>query len=119
MDTCEAAPVSAQEIRIQCLGTPEIDSPLSSNMATGGERRVVFNVDEELLEEGAAPCPMSFELAGPRNRIYFDPSKTKCAIVTCGGLCPGINDVITSRQSWASVTGCRGSSLPISMMCVN
>lgn len=94
MDTCEAAPVSAQEIRIQCLGTPEIDSPLSSNMATGGERRVVFNVDEELLEEGAAPCPMSFELAGPRNRIYFDPSKTKCAIVTCGGLCPGINDVI-------------------------
>ena len=94
MDTCEAAPVSAQEIRIQCLGTPEIDSPLSFNMATGGERRVVFNVDEELLEEGAAPCPMSFELAGPRNRIYFDPSKTKCAIVTCGGLCPGINDVI-------------------------
>ena len=66
MDTCEAAPVSAQEIRIQCLGTPEIDSPLSSNMATGGERRVVFNVDEELLEEGAAPCPMSFELAGPQ-----------------------------------------------------
>ena len=50
MDTCEAAPVSAQEIRIQCLGTPEIDSPLSSNMATGGERRVVFNVDEELLD---------------------------------------------------------------------
>ena len=37
---------------------------------------------------------MSFELAGPRDRIYFDPSKTKCAIVTCGGLCPGINDVI-------------------------
>ncbi len=36
----------------------------------------------------------SFELAGPRQNIYFDPSKTKCAIVTCGGLCPGINDVI-------------------------
>ena len=67
MDTCEAAPVSAQEIRIQCLGTPEIDSPLSSNMATGGERRVVFNVDEELLEEGAAPCPhvLLRRLAGP------------------------------------------------------
>lgn len=51
-------------------------------------------VDEELVDEGAAPRPMSFELAGPRDRIYFDPSKTKCAIVTCGGLCPGINDVI-------------------------
>ena len=94
MNTCEATPSAAQEIRIQSLGTPEIDSPLSRNLATGGERRVVFTVDEELVDEGAAPRPMSFELAGPRDRIYFDPSKTKCAIVTCGGLCPGINDVI-------------------------
>ena len=94
MNTCEATPSAAQEIRIQSLGTPEIDSPLPRNLATGGERRVVFTVDEELVDEGAAPRPMSFELAGPRDRIYFDPSKTKCAIVTCGGLCPGINDVI-------------------------
>ena len=92
MNTCEATPSAAQEIRIQSLGTPEIDSPLSRNLATAGERRVVFTVDEELVDEGAAPRPMSFELAGPRDRIYFDPSKTKCAIVTCGGLCPGIND---------------------------
>jgi 6-phosphofructokinase 1 len=35
-----------------------------------------------------------FEMAGPRARIYFDPSKVHCAIVTCGGLCPGTNDVI-------------------------
>jgi 6-phosphofructokinase 1 len=40
--------------------------------------------------------PPSFELAGPREYIYFDPVKTKAAIVTCGGLCPGINDVIRS-----------------------
>ena len=33
-------------------------------------------------------------LAGPRQDLYFDPGKTKCAIVTCGGLCPGLNDVI-------------------------
>jgi 6-phosphofructokinase 1 len=33
-------------------------------------------------------------MAGPRDRIYFDPSKLKCGIVTCGGLCPGLNDVI-------------------------
>lgn len=39
---------------------------------------------------------LSFELAGPRRDIYFDPAKTKCALVTCGGLCPGINDVIRS-----------------------
>jgi 6-phosphofructokinase 1 len=38
----------------------------------------------------------SFELAGPRQNIYFDPSKLKCAVVTCGGLCPGLNDIIRS-----------------------
>ena len=52
--------------------------------------------DREHLEEGNGlePEPVSFELAGPRQKLYYDPSKTKCAIVTCGGLCPGINDVI-------------------------
>ncbi len=35
-----------------------------------------------------------FEIAGPRENVYFDPSKLKCGIVTCGGLCPGLNDVI-------------------------
>jgi len=38
--------------------------------------------------------PLSFEIGGPRQKIYFDPTKTKAAIVTCGGLCPGLNDVI-------------------------
>ncbi len=36
----------------------------------------------------------AFELAGPRDNIYFDTSRLRCAIVTCGGLCPGINNVI-------------------------
>ena len=36
----------------------------------------------------------SFELAGPRESIFFDPSRTTAGIVTCGGLCPGLNDVI-------------------------
>ena len=36
----------------------------------------------------------SFEVAGPRSKIYFDPSKLKAGVVTCGGLCPGINNVI-------------------------
>jgi len=42
------------------------------------------------------PHFVDVELAGPRKHLYFDPTKTKCAIVTCGGLCPGINDVIRS-----------------------
>ncbi len=36
----------------------------------------------------------SFEVAAPREKIYFDPPKTTAAIVTCGGLCPGLNDII-------------------------
>jgi 6-phosphofructokinase 1 len=33
-------------------------------------------------------------LGGPRDTIYFDPAQTRAAIVTVGGLCPGLNDVI-------------------------
>lgn len=37
-----------------------------------------------------------FELAGPREKLFFDPEKTRVGVVTCGGLCPGLNDVIRS-----------------------
>jgi 6-phosphofructokinase 1 len=36
----------------------------------------------------------AFELAGPRHAIFFDPARLRCGIVTCGGLCPGLNNVI-------------------------
>ncbi|MFN0167963.1 MAG: ATP-dependent 6-phosphofructokinase [Bryobacteraceae bacterium] len=37
---------------------------------------------------------LSFERAGPRERLYFSPAGASAAIVTCGGLCPGLNNVI-------------------------
>jgi 6-phosphofructokinase 1 len=40
--------------------------------------------------------PLCFEIAGPRRKIFFDPAHTRAAIVSCGGLCPGINDIIRS-----------------------
>ncbi len=50
-----------------------------------------------LRELGAAGSDApTFEMAGPREKIFFDPRKTRGGIVTCGGLCPGINDVIRS-----------------------
>jgi 6-phosphofructokinase 1 len=56
-----------------------------------------------------------FEKAGPRRKLYFDPARTRAAIVTCGGLCPGLNNVIRSvtrelRRSYGvpSVLGIRG-----------
>ena len=38
--------------------------------------------------------PPAMESAGPRKQLFFDPSALACGIVTCGGLCPGLNDVI-------------------------
>lgn len=44
----------------------------------------------------------SFEVAGPRGKLFFDPSRTTAGIVTCGGLCPGLNDIIKGlvTQLW-------------------
>jgi len=49
----------------------------------------------ERIEIGAEPG-LEFELAGPRAKIFFDPKQTRAGIVTCGGLCPGLNNVIRS-----------------------
>src|ERR1044072_3785185 len=49
----------------------------------------------ERIEIGAAPG-LQFELAGPRLKLFFNPKETRAAIVTCGGLCPGLNNVVRS-----------------------
>ncbi|MGB9712535.1 MAG: ATP-dependent 6-phosphofructokinase [Dissulfurimicrobium sp.] len=87
------------ETTIISLGECKIDSPLVKKLYScfiRDEDRVLVRVSEhnirQTIKRGAS-LP-SFEMAGPRRKIYFDPAKTRCAIVTCGGLCPGINDVI-------------------------
>ncbi len=84
------------DFTIQSLGECTIDSPLNVSYYTTDHRRVLFNVDLHHYADLKAPdgLPLSIEVAGPRAKIFFDPAKTKAAIVTCGGLCPGINDVI-------------------------
>jgi 6-phosphofructokinase 1 len=49
----------------------------------------------ERIEVGAEPG-FEFELAGPRAKLFFDAKQTRAGIVTCGGLCPGLNNVIRS-----------------------
>jgi|GEM_PF-2762261 len=49
----------------------------------------------ERIEPGKDPG-LQFELAGPRPKLFFDAKKTRAGIVTCGGLCPGLNNVIRS-----------------------
>ena len=60
--------------------------------------KVIFDVIRDVKQNGQTDHqPLLFmERAGPRKNIYFDPSKTTVGIVTCGGLCPGINNVIRS-----------------------
>ena len=74
------------------------------NPVTLGEARFPSNLSHtisddvrvpEHIEIGTDPG-LQFELAGPRAKLFFDAEKTRAAIVTCGGLCPGLNNVIRS-----------------------
>ena len=90
MTSPEAA---ALQTEIRTLGPCKLDSALPYR--TWADDKIVrIFVDEELSDEAATPFGVCLEAAGPRKKLYFDPTRAKCAIVTCGGLCPGINDVI-------------------------
>jgi len=85
------------ETDVQSIGPCEYDSPLRH---TGG-LEVNFKVDSERIFiddrvtlDGESQARASFEIAGPRERVFFQPGKITAGIVTCGGLCPGLNDII-------------------------
>jgi 6-phosphofructokinase 1 len=88
---------------IPTLGDAKIISPLKRHTKPGepvkrfvsDEARIIVDVQTDRLDTGKNKM-ISFDQAGPREHIYFDPSKLKCAIATCGGLCPGLNDIIRS-----------------------
>ncbi|MBF0120206.1 MAG: ATP-dependent 6-phosphofructokinase [Desulfobacterales bacterium] len=90
---------------ILTLGKATIPSPLLHK--TGASEERFISDDEQILIDGMysdnlvniikeGKKPPTFEIAGPRSKIYFDPSKLRCALTTCGGLCPGLNDIIRS-----------------------
>jgi 6-phosphofructokinase 1 len=85
-----------EQLEIQRLGECRIDSPIKGiRFLEKGDRVLVsssLEIINGILEQGGR-LP-AIEKAGPRSKIFFDPSKLKCGIVTCGGLCPGLNDVI-------------------------
>ena len=86
------------DFSISKLGVCRIPSPMISGRHVSDSDHVLYHNNMHAIEESlqAGRRPPSFEKAGPREKIYFDPSKLKCGIVTCGGLCPGLNDVIRS-----------------------
>ena len=87
----------SQTFEIPRLGEPRLDSPVSLRFVADDER-VLYDSDPQTVQAALAAGkePASFELAGARRKIFFDPAKLSCGIVTCGGLCPGLNDVIRS-----------------------
>ncbi len=101
---------------IPSLGECSIPSPVNVSRFTPESKRLLFNIYLDQYDNLRDPrgLPLSVEVAGPREKIFFDPSKTKAAIVTCGGLCPGINDVIRTivmelhhRYGVANIVGIR------------
>lgn len=95
---------STIDTTILTLGKTSIRSPLLNGDNTrkpsfvDDKDPLLVHIRLKELEANLAkkkPLP-AFELAGPREKIYFDPSKLRCALVTCGGLCPGLNDIIRS-----------------------
>lgn len=82
------------DTKIANLGSCTITSPLPYHRFVSDEDRILRDLELNRLVSQDVEHTVTFERAGPREKIFFDPSNVKAAIVTCGGLCPGLNDVI-------------------------
>lgn len=79
-------------LEIPTLGPCDNVSPLSGRFFVDDNEGVVL--DPVVRAGGDAAASGAFERAGPRRRLFFQADQVRAAIVTCGGLCPGLNDVI-------------------------
>jgi 6-phosphofructokinase 1 len=104
VSTADPLSITPADLRVRRLGEPAVVSPMAG-LVQGrvSSPHYVHESDRVLLDDtldgaearlcGVSELP-SLEPGGPREYIYFDPSSTRAAIVTCGGLCPGLNNVI-------------------------
>ena len=97
------------DFKVPDLGTRMVRSPLAFSTAFGDPIANFVGDDEQVRwfssarpSSGAAQDSGLLEKAGPRERIYFNPAHVHAGIITCGGLCPGLNDVIRAlvRSLW-------------------
>lgn len=84
------------DFTIARLGECQVQSPMSGVQFIGDDERVLYHstlagLTRALDRGGSIPA---LERAGPREKLFFEPSTLACGVVTCGGLCPGLNDVI-------------------------
>jgi 6-phosphofructokinase 1 len=87
------------DFTIARLGDCQVQTPMSGVRFIGDSDRVLYHATLDaftawLGKSGRGAAPPSMERAGPRQALFFDPKKLACGLVTCGGLCPGLNDVI-------------------------
>ena len=88
------------DFSIKTLGKCKYKSPLIDNLNklqtafVDEKTRVRLNV--RVNKDSSDKDEPTLEIAGQRKELYFNPPYTRAAIVTCGGLCPGLNDVIRS-----------------------
>lgn len=94
--------ITPEQLKITELGPREIVSPIPLSRESGDgigdyvddSTRVLAHIELQNGEEGNGS--LHFEKAGPRARLFFRPQYCRAAIVTCGGLSPGLNNVIRS-----------------------
>jgi 6-phosphofructokinase 1 len=83
----------SEDFRIERIGQCTYPSPLDSAVFIDDSEGVLIDATLSGYQRGQDKPPF-LEKAGPRKEIFFDPHKSRAALVTCGGLCPGLNDVI-------------------------
>jgi 6-phosphofructokinase 1 len=94
--------ITTEDVAIKDLGRCRLPSPVAAHLDAralhfvGEADKVLVNdcLSEIAAHAGQLGALPAFELAGPRNRVFFDPRTVRCGIVTCGGLCPGLNNVV-------------------------
>jgi 6-phosphofructokinase 1 len=90
------------DFTVESLGKRNIKSPLEMSI-TEGDLQANYVTDDQFIQvkpdvrlgaQSKVERSQVLECAGPRENIYFMPAHVHAGIVSCGGLCPGINDVI-------------------------
>jgi 6-phosphofructokinase 1 len=76
------------------MGAGRFESPLAYARFVDDGSPIKIRLSSEDVPEFETETEVAFDRAGPRARLFFEPSQTRAAIVTCGGICPGLNDVI-------------------------
>lgn len=88
--------LTQRDLIVPTLGSRNFESPLEAKGRMFADESVRVRVKRHVAEETAGEDQLSFEEAGPRRKLFFDPANTTAAFVTCGGLSPGLNNVIRS-----------------------